>query len=136
MDKSMRKAVSTEKAPLPPPFLSQGLIVGDMIYCSGQIPVDPKTGALVRGSIQDQTKQILRNLAAVLEAGGSSLQDTVKVNILTDMANFSAMNEAYASFFGEPKPVRTCVAVKTLPLGADVEIECSGLVTASRKSKL
>ncbi|KAF7182069.1 hypothetical protein CNMCM7691_001457 [Aspergillus felis] len=112
-----------------------------MIYCSGQVGVDPTTGKMVEGPIQARTveqKQILHNLSAVLEAGGSSLQDVVKVNIfLADMGDFAAVNEIYKAAFGEPKPARTCVAVKTLPLGTDVEIECSAVVTGRvRDSRL
>ncbi|KAJ5326488.1 YjgF/Yer057p/UK114 family [Penicillium brevicompactum] len=139
MSKVARTPVRTERAPLPPPFLSQGLVVGDVVYCSGQVGADPTTGKLVEGSIQNRTRQILRNLNAVLEAGGSSLHDAIKVNIfLTDMADFPAVNEVYATFFSDPKPVRTCVSVKSLPLGTDVEIECSGLVTSGngRSSRL
>ncbi|KXG53866.1 YjgF/Yer057p/UK114 family [Penicillium griseofulvum] len=130
MSKPTRTAVSTKGAPVPPPILSQGLVVGNVVYCSGQLGVDPTTGEMVKGTIQDRTRQILRNLNAVLEAGGSSLHDAIKVNIfLTDMADFSAVNEVYDTFFSDPKPVRTCIAVKSLPKGSDVEIECSGLVT-------
>ncbi|KAL3410647.1 YjgF-like protein [Aspergillus fumigatus] len=130
MAQTIRIPIRTEKAPLPPPFLSQGIKVGNMIYCSGQVGVDPTTGKMVEGPIQARTKQILHNLSAVLEAGGSSLQDVVKVNIfLADMGDFAAVNEVYQAAFGEPKPARTCVAVKTLPLGTDVEIECSAVVT-------
>ncbi|KAJ6175906.1 YjgF/Yer057p/UK114 family [Penicillium canescens] len=129
-----RIPIRTERAPLPPPFLSQGLIVGDVVYCSGQVGAD-STGKLVDGSIQDRTRQILRNLNAVLEAGGSSLHNAIKVNIfLTDMADFPAVNEVYTQFFVDPKPVRTCVCVKSLPLGTDVEIECSGLKSGNNRS--
>ncbi|KAI9044254.1 L-PSP endoribonuclease family protein [Aspergillus affinis] len=138
MSKAARVSVSTDKAPLPPPFLSQGIVVGDVVYCSGQVGVNAATGKMVEGSIQNRTKQVLQNLGAVLEAGGSSLQDAVKVNIfLADMGDFGAVNEVYNSFFADPKPARTCVAVKTLPLGTDVEIECSGFVTRpGRASRL
>ncbi|KAJ5748031.1 uncharacterized protein N7511_009727 [Penicillium nucicola] len=129
-----RIPVRTERAPLPPPFLSQGLIVGDVVYCSGQVGTDA-TGKMVEGSIQNRTRQILQNLNAVLEAGGSNLHNAIKVNIfLTDMADFSAVNEVYAEFFVDPKPVRTCVCVKSLPLGTDVEIECSGLKSGNNRS--
>ncbi|PYH97429.1 YjgF-like protein [Aspergillus ellipticus CBS 707.79] len=138
MWKPSRVPIHTQKAPLPPPFLSQGIVVGDMVYCSGQVGVDPTTNKMVEGSIQERTKQILKNLSAVLEAGGSSLQDAVKVNIfLADMNDFKAVNEVYSASFVDPKPARTCVAVKTLPLGTDVEIECSGVVRVpNRGSRL
>ncbi|EAW13385.1 L-PSP endoribonuclease family protein [Aspergillus clavatus NRRL 1] len=130
MANATRTPIRTNKAPLPPRFLSQGIVVGDMVYCSGQLGVNPATGKMVGGPIQARTKQILQNLNAVLEAGGSSLHDAVKVNIfLADMNDFAAVNEVYETFFEDPKPARTCVAVKTLPQGSDVEIECSGVVT-------
>ncbi|BAE65469.1 L-PSP endoribonuclease family protein Brt1 [Aspergillus flavus] len=133
MWKPNRTPVRTQDAPLPPSFLSQAIVAGEQIYCSGQVGVSPSTGKMVEGPIQERTKQILRNLSAVLVAGGSSLQDVVKVNIfLADMGDFAAVNEVYESFFQDPKPARTCVAVKTLPLGTDVEIECTGLVTKRR----
>ncbi|CAK41877.1 hypothetical protein CBS63078_3727 [Aspergillus niger] len=139
MSKATRIPIRTQKAPLPPPFLSQGIVVGDMVFCSGQVGVNPATGKMVEGSIQERTKQILNNLGAVLEAGGSSLQDAVKMNIfLADMNDFAAVNEIYAAFFEDPLPARTCVAVKTLPMGTDVEIECVGVVRGvpSRGSRL
>ncbi|KAF9892231.1 hypothetical protein FE257_002008 [Aspergillus nanangensis] len=138
MWKSNRTPVRTDKAPLPPPFLSQAMVVGDLVFCSGQLGVNPSTGKMVEGPIQERTKQILRNLSAVLEAAGSSLQDVVKVNIfLADMNDFGAVNEIYAGTFPDPKPARTCVAAKTLPQGSDVEIECTAVVTkAGRSSRL
>ncbi|KAF7586346.1 hypothetical protein BBP40_009042 [Aspergillus hancockii] len=152
MWKPNRTPVRSANAPAPPPFLSQAIVAGNMIYCSGQVGVNPSTGKMVEGPIQERTvcfptypifqthqesgggsswnqKQVLQNLRAVLEAGGSSVQDVVKVNIfLADMGDFAAVNEVYDSFFTHPKPARTCVAVKTLPLGTDVEIECTGIV--------
>ncbi|KKK16869.1 hypothetical protein ARAM_006198 [Aspergillus rambellii] len=125
MSKPSRYIIRTNGAPAPPAFISQGTVVGDLVFCSGQIGVDPKTNKMVEG-----TRQVLKNLSAVLEAGGSSIHDVAKVNIfLADMNDFSAVNEVYASFFPDPKPARTCVAAKTLPMGTDVEIECSGVVT-------
>ncbi|KAJ0422598.1 Endoribonuclease L-PSP/chorismate mutase-like protein [Aspergillus carlsbadensis] len=122
--------VFTADAPAPPPFLNQATIVGNIIFCSGQLGVHPKTGKMVEGGVKDRTRQILSNLSAVLKAGGSSLADVAKVNIfLADMKDFAAVNEVYVEAFPEPRPARTCVAVKTLPQGSDVEIECSALVT-------
>lgn len=121
-----RVAVLTDKAPPPLPFFSQAIICNGMVYCSGSIGMDPNTNALVESGVGDRTAQALKNLAAVLEKAGSSLRNVVKVNIfLDDMTNFAAMNRAYDVFFHEePKPCRTCVAVKELPLKTDVEIEC------------
>ncbi|KAE8144766.1 YjgF-like protein [Aspergillus avenaceus] len=136
MWKSNRTPVRTENAPPPAPFLSQAIIAGEMVYCSGQVGVNPTTGKMVEGSVQERTKQILRNLSAVLEAAGSSIHDVVKVNIfLADMGDFASVNEIYDSFFKDPKPARTCVAVKTLPLGTDVEIECTGVLAKGSSAK-
>ncbi|RAL13682.1 putative L-PSP endoribonuclease family protein Brt1, partial [Aspergillus homomorphus CBS 101889] len=123
------------RRPEPPPFLSQAVVAKNIIYCSGQVGVNPTTGELVKGSVQERTKQILQNLCAVLEAGGSSLEDLTKVNIFSkDMEDFGAVIEVYLGFFTGPvKPARTCVAVKTLPTEAYVEIECSAVVRADGK---
>ncbi|KAJ5097073.1 YjgF/Yer057p/UK114 family [Penicillium angulare] len=128
----MSKVVFTTNAPLPAPCLSQAVVAGEMIYCSGQLPIDPKTGKLVGGNIKDRTRQILRNLDAVLVRGGSSLLDVFKVTVfLTDMADVTAVNDVFSWFFGSHKPACTCIAVKSLPLGTDVEVECSGVLSRS-----
>ena len=103
---------------------SMGIDTGSLVFLSGQTPLDPATGALVTGDISAQTRRCLDNLAAVLDAAGLTLDDVVKCNVfLTDMADFAAMNAAYADYFTEPFPARTTVAVAGLPLGARVEIE-------------
>ncbi|OOQ87752.1 hypothetical protein PEBR_16365 [Penicillium brasilianum] len=120
-----KTAVATPNAPPAPPFLSQAIVMGDYVFCSGQIGCDPKTDNLVEGPIQERTKQILNNMRAVLEAAGTSLDNVVKCNIyLTSMNDYPGMNEVYSSFFKAPMPARTCVCVASLPLGTDVEIEC------------
>ncbi|KAF8852202.1 YjgF-like protein [Acephala macrosclerotiorum] len=121
----MKEAVKTDKAPLPMPFFSQAIKCGGMVYCSGSIGMDPTTMKIVEGSVADRAEQSLKNLAAVLEAAGSSIDNAVKVNIfLTNMEDYAAMNKVYDKVFHkEPKPCRTCVAVHQLPLGTDVEIE-------------
>ncbi|KAK0721475.1 Endoribonuclease L-PSP/chorismate mutase-like protein [Apiosordaria backusii] len=121
-----RTAVFTKNAPPPIPQLSQAIKHNGMVYCSGSLGIDHRTGKFVEGSFQDRVIRCLMNLKAVLEAAGSSLHDVVKVNVfLTDMKNFKEMNEVYDQFFTtDPKPARTCVAVHQLPLGADVEVEC------------
>ncbi|TVY14946.1 RutC family protein [Lachnellula arida] len=121
----LKEAVKTDKAPLPLPFFSQAIKCQGLVYCSGSVGMDPATSKLVEGSVADRTAQSLKNLSAVLEAAGSSIDNAVKVNVfLTNMENFAAMNKVYDGFFTkEPKPVRTCVAVHQLPLGTDVEIE-------------
>ncbi|KAI9686060.1 MAG: hypothetical protein M1822_004043 [Bathelium mastoideum] len=120
---SQKKAISTDKAPVlrPPQFpFSQAIVHNGIVFCSGSIGMDPATSQVVGGSAQ-----ALRNLSAVLEAAGSSLKNVLKVNVyITTMENFQAVNKGYLDFFEEPLPARTCVAVKELPLGTDVEIEC------------
>jgi 2-iminobutanoate/2-iminopropanoate deaminase len=97
---------------------------GDLIFLSGQTPLDPASGKLVEGDVGAQTEQVFKNLEAVLQAAGRSFRDVVKVNVfLTDMADFAAMNAVYATKFEAPYPARSTVAVKALPLGAQVEIE-------------
>ncbi|KAJ4983746.1 endoribonuclease L-PSP [Stagonosporopsis vannaccii] len=130
-----RTAVISSKAPAPPSFLSQAIRDGNLLFCSGQIGVDPSTSSLVSGTVQDRTRQILKNLSAVLESGGSSLELVNKVNIfLVEPSDFASMNEVYETFFTGTKPARTCVFVKALPLGTDVEIEC--VASVSDKSRL
>ncbi|KAF4635007.1 hypothetical protein G7Y89_g3089 [Cudoniella acicularis] len=120
-----KEVVLTDKAPAPLPFYSQAIKCQGMVYCSGSIGMDPVTNKVIEGGVADRTTQALNNLAAILEAAGSSIDNVVKVNVfLTNMENFAAMNKVYESFFSKnPKPVRTCVAVYQLPLGTDVEIE-------------
>ncbi|KAI4095121.1 MAG: hypothetical protein LQ344_001772 [Seirophora lacunosa] len=121
----MRQAVETDKAPPPLPFFEQAIICQGMVYCSGQVGVSPVTKQLVDGGVGDRTAQALNNLSAVLEAANSSLSNVVECNVyLSDMTNFAAMNRVYDTFFERPKPCRTCVAVKELPLKTDVEIKC------------
>ncbi|EPE05448.1 endoribonuclease l-psp [Ophiostoma piceae UAMH 11346] len=122
-----KEAVLTANAPAPIPQLSQAIKANGMVYCSGQIGVDPATGKFVEGAVTDRARQILKNLSAVLTAAGTSIDNVVKVNIfITKMDDFASINGVYDEFFtAEPKPCRTCVAVYQLPLGTDVEIECS-----------
>ena len=116
--------VSTDNAPKAIGPYEQGIKVGDFVYASGQIPLDPKTGALVVGGIAEQTRQVMKNLRAVLEAGGSSLDRVVKATVfLKNIADFAAMNAVYAEYLGQAKPARSTVAVADLPRGALVEID-------------
>jgi 2-iminobutanoate/2-iminopropanoate deaminase len=120
----MRNAVSSPAAPKAVGPYSQAVVSGDDVFLSGQTPIDPASGALIDGSLAEQTQRCFDNLAAVLEAAGLGFGDVVKVNVyLTDMADFAEMNGVYALQFEEPFPARTTVAVAALPLGARVEIE-------------
>jgi 2-iminobutanoate/2-iminopropanoate deaminase len=119
-----RQKIHTEQAPAAVGPYSQGNIAGNLVFSAGQLGLDPKTGQFVSDNVQDQTRQALENLRAVLEAGGVSLADVAKTTVfLSDMGNFKAMNEIYAQFFTDPYPARSAVAVKDLPLGGLVEIE-------------
>ena len=120
------KAISTPNAPAAIGPYSQAVDSGaGLVFLSGQLPLDPATGAFPEGGIQAQTRQSLRNVQAILAAVGLSLANVVKTTVfLADMGDFAAMNEVYAEFFAEPFPARSAVAVKALPKGALVEIEC------------
>lgn len=119
----MSKKVETKKAPAAIGPYSQGIVVGNLIFTSGQIPLNPETGVLEGETISEQTHRVCKNLKAVLEAAGSSLGKAVKtVCFLNNMADFAAFNEVYAEYFVN-KPARSCVAVKDLPKGALVEVE-------------
>ena len=120
------KAIQTEKAPAAIGPYSQAIDSGaGIVFVSGQLPINPATGAFPEGGIREQTAQSLGNARSILEAAGLGLQNVVKTTVfLADMADFAAMNEVYAQFFAAPFPARSAVAVKTLPKGALVEIEC------------
>ena len=118
------KVISTKKAPAAIGPYSQAIQVGNLVYTSGQIPIDPATGAFAEGGIKEQTRQSLTNVKAILEEAGLSLNNVVKTTVfMADMNDFADMNSVYAEFFTEPYPARSAVAVKTLPKGAMVEIE-------------
>ena len=120
----MKKTISTTNAPAAIGPYSQAIQAGNLVYTSGQIPIDPTTGALVGGGIKEQTRQSLLNVRAVLEEAGMSMDNVVKTTVfMADMNDFTDMNAVYAEFFSEPYPARSAVAVKTLPKGALVEIE-------------
>jgi len=124
-----KKQVQTEKAPKAIGPYSQGIIANGFVFCSGQIPIDPATGELNMGSIEDQTRQVLKNVGAVLEAAGSSYDDVVKTTVfLQDMNDFAKMNAVYAEFFKAPNPARAAVQVARLPRDVKVEIEAIALV--------
>lgn len=117
-------AISTKKAPAAIGPYSQAIRVGNLIYTSGQIPLDPATGAFVEGGIKEQTRQALTNIKAILEEAGTSMDNVVKTTVfMANMDDFADMNAVYAEFFTEPYPARSAVAVKSLPKGALIEIE-------------
>ncbi len=122
------KPIHTEKAPAAIGPYSQAIDSGaGLVFVSGQLPIDPATGAFPEGGVAEQTRQSLLNARAILQAAGLDLKNVVKTTVfLADMADFGAMNEVYAQFFAAPFPARSAVAVKDLPKGARVEIECIG----------
>ena len=118
------KVISTTKAPAAIGPYSQAIQVGNLVYTSGQIPIDPATGVFGEGGIKEQTRQSLTNIKTILEEAGLTLSNVVKTTVfLADMNDFADMNAVYAEFFTKPYPARSAVAVKTLPKGALVEIE-------------
>ena len=120
----MKKVIKTTKAPAAIGPYNQAIQVGNLVYTSGQIPIDPATGNFVEGGIKEQTRQSLLNVKAILEKAGLTMSDVIKTTIfMADMNDFSDMNAVYSEFFPEPYPARSAVAVKTLPKGALVEIE-------------
>ena len=123
-------AIQTEKAPAAIGPYCQAINSGaGLVFVSGQLPIDPATGAFPEGGVKEQTRQSLTNAKAILEAAGLGLGNVVKTTVfLADMGDFAAMNEVYAQFFCAPFPARSAVAVKTLPKGALVEVECIAAV--------
>ena len=120
-----KKIIATEAAPAAVGAYSQGVVANGFLFCSGQVALDPATGELVSGSIEDETRRCLDNLSAVLEAGGSSWDRVVKATVfLTDIGDFVAFNEVYSGYVGESPPARAAFAVAALPKGARIEIEC------------
>lgn len=120
----MKEIISTTNAPGAIGPYSQAVKTGNMIFCSGQIPIDPKTGEFVSDDISEQTEQVFKNLMAVLAAAEADLNNVVKTTVfLADMNDFAAMNEVYAKYFSENKPARATVQAARLPKDARVEIE-------------
>ncbi|MBX3294600.1 MAG: RidA family protein [Acidobacteria bacterium] len=123
------KVISTENAPGAIGPYSQAIVANGMVFCSGQIPIDPATGEFVSGDVSEQTEQVFKNLIAVLEAAGASLESVVKTTVfLADMNDFAAMNEVYGRYFVTNKPARATVQAARLPRDARVEIECIAMV--------
>lgn len=120
----MNKKIFTENAPAAIGPYSQAICAGDIVFTSGQIPINPASGNVDAVTIEEQTEQVCKNLSAVLEAAGSSFEKVIKTTcFLRDMADFAKFNEVYAKYFTE-KPARSCVAVRELPKGVLVEVEC------------
>ena len=120
----MKKVISTKAAPAAIGPYSQAIQVANLVYTSGQLPIDPATGSFPEGGIKEQTRQSLTNVQSILQEAGLTMSHVVKTTVfLADMNDFADMNAVYAEFFSEPYPARSAVAVKTLPKGALVEIE-------------
>jgi 2-iminobutanoate/2-iminopropanoate deaminase len=123
------EVVATPDAPAAIGPYSQAIVHGGVVYCSGQIAIDPATGALIEGDVQAETHQVLTNLRAVLRAAGSDFDRALKVTVfLQDMNDFGAVNAVYAEHFGEARPARACVQAAGLPKGVRVEIDCVAAV--------
>ena len=124
MPSSSRQRPPTTSAPAPIGPYSQAIQIGDLLFCSGQIALDPVSGAMKNTSLEEETRQVLTNLSALLAAGGASTDSVIKTTIfLTDMNDFALVNGIYAEYFGESKPARSTVAVSALPKNAKIEIE-------------
>ncbi|MDD3840576.1 MAG: RidA family protein [Clostridia bacterium] len=124
-----KNIINTKKAPSAIGPYSQGVKVGNFIFTSGQIPIDPATGELVEGDIQEQTKRSLQNVKEILEAAGATLGDVIKVTVfISDMNDFAKINQVYGEFFGSNKPARSCVEVARLPKDVGVEIETIAVI--------
>jgi 2-iminobutanoate/2-iminopropanoate deaminase len=121
-----RRAIETDEAPAPIGPYSQAIVANGVLYCSGQVPLDPSTGELIGGGVEEQARRCLDSLDAVCAAAGARLSEAARIGIyLTDMDLFAEVNEVYASFFSEPFPVRTTVGVAALPKGALVEMDAT-----------
>jgi len=124
-----KEIISTDKAPAAVGPYSQAVKAGNLLFASGQIPLDPITNELVEGDVQVQTRQVLTNLKALLTAAGASLDKVVKTTVfLTDMNDFPLMNEIYSEFFPSNPPARACVAVSALPKAVSVEVEAIAIL--------
>ena len=121
----MQRAIQTSNAPAPIGPYSQAVLVGDTLYCSGQIPIDPTTGSLVSGSVEMEAERVLENLGGVLREAGLDYQNVVRCTVyMTDINDYAAVNEVYARYFSESPPAREAVQVAALPRGSRIEISC------------
>ena len=129
-EKTRKSAVSTEAAPAAIGPYSQGIVCGNLLFISGQLPIDPASGELIKGTIEDKTRQVLNNLRAIAEAAGAGLECVVKTTVfLKDMNDFGAMNSVYAEYFPDTPPARAAIQVAALPKDADIEIEAVVFLT-------
>ncbi len=129
-----KKVIQTNKAPKAIGPYSQAIQAGDFLFLSGQIPLDPKTGELVKGDIRKQTQQVLENIKGVLESQGLGMENAVKITIfLKDIANFNQVNEVYATYFPSFPPARSTVEVAKLPKDAAIEIEAIAVISIADK---
>jgi 2-iminobutanoate/2-iminopropanoate deaminase len=118
------QAVSTEQAPAAIGPYSQAIVTGDLLFTSGQLPLDPRTGQLLAGSIEEQAHMVFKNLAAIALAAGTTLKKTIKTTVfLADIKDFKAVNSIYAEYFSQPYPARSAFQVAALPLGSNLEVE-------------
>ena len=125
----MKEAVYTDRAPRPVGPYSQGILSGELLFISGQIPLDPETGKLVNGSFEDKVRRVMENIKAIVEAAGGSMDDIVKVTVyLRDITRFSEFNKVYSEYFKGVPPARVVVEVSNLPLGADLEVEAIAVI--------
>ena len=123
-----KKIVSTDKAPTAIGPYSQATVTGNLVFTAGQIPIDPTTGELVTGGIEEQTHQVLQNIRSLLQVAGSNMESVTKTTVfMTNLDDFKRMNEVYAKYLANKPPARTTVQVSGLPLGANIEIECVAL---------
>jgi 2-iminobutanoate/2-iminopropanoate deaminase len=129
-EKRQRRAVATDGAPAAIGPYSQGIVCGNLLFVSGQLPIDPASGELIDGTIEEKTRQVLNNLRAIAEAAGAGLEDVVKTTVfLKDMNDFGAMNNVYAERFPDIPPARAAIQVAALPKDADIEIEAVVLLS-------
>jgi len=120
----IKRTIQTEQAPTAIGPYSQAIRIGDFLYTSGQIALDPESGMFLSGEIEEETEQTLKNISAILQAGGLSLENVVKTTVyLSDLNHFSRMNQVYEKYFSKIKPARACVQVAALPKGAKIEID-------------